>query len=128
MKRSVSNLLSLTVVTGIVLGVSLLLIAMVGGSSIPSSISSFLRGGIVGSTYSIGEVLVRATPPLMLAALGVSVGFRTGFINIGAEGQIYLGAIAITWLGGMTFPSLPPVLMIFFLPCWLGFWLEDCGP
>ncbi|WP_319756773.1 ABC transporter permease [uncultured Sphaerochaeta sp.] len=108
MKRSVSNVLSLTVVTGIVLGVSLLLIAMVG-SSIPSSLSSFIRG-IVGSTYSIGEVLVRATP-LMLAALGVSVGFRTGFINIGAEGQIYLGAIAITWLG-MTFPSLPPVLMI----------------
>lgn len=64
MKRSVSNLLSLTVVTGIVLGVSLLLIAMVG-SSIPSSISSFLRG-IVGSTYSIGEVLVRATPLCLL--------------------------------------------------------------
>ncbi|MGH0051817.1 MAG: ABC transporter permease [Sphaerochaetaceae bacterium] len=108
MKRSVSHALSLGGVAFIVVGISLLLIAMVG-SSIPSSLSSFVLG-IIGSSYAIGEVLVRATP-LMLAALGVSIGFRTGYINIGAEGQIYLGAIAITWLG-MTFPFLPPILMI----------------
>ncbi len=110
MNRSTRNAISLVAVGVFVLVVSLLLIAMVG-SSIPKALSSFLRG-IVGSTYSIGEVLVRATP-LILAALGVSVGFRTGFLNIGAEGQIYLGAIAVTWLG-MTFPNLPPVLMITF--------------
>ncbi len=108
MKQRKVSLISGSAVFLIVLTVSLILIAMVG-SSIPEALSSFFMG-IIGSTYSIGEVLVRATP-LMFAALGVSVGFRTGFLNIGAEGQIYLGAIAITALG-MWFPSIPSPLMI----------------
>ncbi|MEA5105845.1 MAG: ABC transporter permease [Sphaerochaeta associata] len=107
MKRTI---LSFAVMIIVILLVSFLLIAMVG-SDIPISLASFFRG-IGGSTYAMAEVLVRATP-LMLAALGVSVGFRTGFLNIGAEGQLYLGAISITWLG-MTFPSLPAPLMLLF--------------
>ncbi len=87
------------------------------GSDISTSLVSFLKG-IGGSSYAVAEVLVRATP-LMLAALGVSGGFRTGFLNIGAEGQIYLGAIAITWLG-MTFPGLPAPIMVL-LSLVLGF-------
>ncbi|MFA6905792.1 MAG: ABC transporter permease [Sphaerochaeta sp.] len=105
MKRTI---LSFAVMIIVILLVSFLLIAMVG-SDIPTSLASFFRG-IGGSTYAMAEVLVRATP-LMLAALGVSVGFRTGFLNIGAEGQLYLGAISITWLG-MTFPTLPAPLML----------------
>ncbi len=105
MKRTI---LSFTVMIIVILLVSFLFIAMVG-SDIPTSLASFFRG-IGGSTYAMAEVLVRATP-LMLAALGVSVGFRTGFLNIGAEGQLYLGAISITWLG-MTFPTLPAPLML----------------
>ena len=105
MKRTI---LSFAVMIIVILLVSFLFIAMVG-SDIPTSLASFFRG-IGGSTYAMAEVLVRATP-LMLAALGVSVGFRTGFLNIGAEGQLYLGAISITWLG-MTFPSLPAPLML----------------
>jgi len=107
MKRTI---LSFAVMIIVILLVSFLLIAMVG-SDIPTSLASFFRG-IGGSTYAMAEVLVRATP-LMLAALGVSVGFRTGFLNIGAEGQLYLGAISITWLG-MTFPTLPAPLMLGF--------------
>ena len=95
-------------VTVITLAVSLVLIIMVG-SSIEASLVSFFRG-IFGSSYAFSEVLVRATP-LIFASLGVSIGFRTGFLNIGAEGQIYLGAIAITYVG-MTFPSLPSYVMI----------------
>ena len=105
MKRTI---LSFAVMIIVILLVSFLLIAMVG-SDIPTSLASFFRG-IGGSTCAMAEVLVRATP-LMLAALGVSVGFRTGFLNIGAEGQLYLGAISITWLG-MTFPTLPAPLML----------------
>jgi ABC-type uncharacterized transport system permease subunit len=105
MKRTI---LSFAVMIIVILLVSFLLIAMVG-SDIQTSLASFFRG-IGGSTYAMAEVLVRATP-LMLAALGVSVGFRTGFLNIGAEGQLYLGAISITWLG-MTFPTLPAPLML----------------
>lgn len=113
MRRTV---LSFVVTILIILSVSFLLIALVG-SDIRTSLVSFLKG-IGGSSYAVAEVLVRATP-LMLAALGVSVGFRTGFLNIGAEGQIYLGAIAITWLG-MTFPSLPAPIMVL-LSLVLGF-------
>lgn len=113
MRRTV---LSFVVTILIILSVSFLLIALVG-SDIRTSLVSFLKG-IGGSPYAVAEVLVRATP-LMLAALGVSVGFRTGFLNIGAEGQIYLGAIAITWLG-MTFPSLPAPIMVL-LSLVLGF-------
>ncbi len=51
--------------------------------------------GAFGSIHSFSEVLVKATP-LMLAGLGVLVAFRVGFWNIGAEGQLYMGAFAAT--------------------------------
>jgi ABC-type uncharacterized transport system permease subunit len=43
--------------------------------------------------YGFGEWLLKATP-LMLCALGLAVGFRANVWNIGAEGQLTLGAIA----------------------------------
>jgi simple sugar transport system permease protein len=51
--------------------------------------------GAFGTTHGFSEVLVKATP-LMLAGLGVMVAFRVGFWNIGAEGQLYMGAFAAT--------------------------------
>jgi ABC-type uncharacterized transport system permease subunit len=61
--------------------------------------------GIFGSTYSFSEVLVRATP-LILAGLGVAVAFQARFFNIGAEGQLYMGAVAATW-AGLYLPVMP---------------------
>ena len=43
--------------------------------------------------YGIGEVLLK-TGPLLLIAQGLAIGFRAGVWNIGAEGQLLLGAIA----------------------------------
>ena len=43
--------------------------------------------------YGIGEVLLKAGP-LLLIAQGLAIGFRAGVWNIGAEGQLLLGAIA----------------------------------
>jgi general nucleoside transport system permease protein len=74
------------------------------GSDVPKAFAGFLRGAF-GSVYGISEVLVRATP-LMLAGLGVSIGFSSGFFNIGAEGQIYIGATAAT-IVGLLLPGLP---------------------
>lgn len=65
---------------------------------------------VVGSKFGITETLARATP-LILTGLAVAVAFRARFWNIGAEGQFYFGALAVTWLGTGLF-SLPPVLMI----------------
>ena len=53
------------------------------------------------------ESLTFATP-LILAALGIAIGFRAGLFNIGAQGQIILGGIMAAFLG-FAF-DLPPVL------------------
>lgn len=47
----------------------------------------------ISSGYRIGELLVKATP-LLLVALGLAVCFRSNVWNIGAEGQFVIGAIA----------------------------------
>ncbi len=47
----------------------------------------------LGSLYGLSETLVKTTP-LIFAGLGVSLAFRMQIWNIGAEGQIYMGAMA----------------------------------
>ena len=47
----------------------------------------------VSSGYRIGELMVKATP-LLLIALGLAVCFRSNVWNIGAEGQFIIGAVA----------------------------------
>ena len=44
------------------------------------------------------ESLVQSTP-YILAGLAVALGFRVGLFNIGAEGQIFVGALAAVWAG-----------------------------
>ena len=65
--------------------------------------------GAFGSVYSLSETLVKATP-LLLAGLAVGLAFRAGFWNIGAEGQLYIGAMAGTW-AALTYPGLPAPLL-----------------
>jgi ABC-type uncharacterized transport system permease subunit len=81
----------------------------VAGADLSRAAAGFLRGAL-GSGYGISEVLVRATP-LLIAGLGVSIGFQTGFFNIGAEGQIYVGATAATAFA-LAFPGLPAALLL----------------
>lgn len=52
----------------------------------------------VQDLYGLTELLLKATP-LMLCALGLSIGFRANIWNIGAEGQFIAGAIAATGVG-----------------------------
>ena len=46
----------------------------------------------VSTRYGMAELLVKATP-LVLIGVGLAIGFRAGVWNIGAEGQLTLGAI-----------------------------------
>ncbi len=46
--------------------------------------------------------------PLILAGLGLGIGFRAGLFNIGAQGQIILGAVGAGWVAFHL--DLPPVL------------------
>ena len=64
-----------------------------------------------GTKNGIAETLVRATP-LMLAALGIVISFRAAVWNIGAEGQIYFGALGAT-LAALFIPGLPAPLHVF---------------
>jgi len=47
----------------------------------------------VSDLYDVSELLLKATP-LMLCAIGLAVGFRANVWNIGAEGQLIVGAVA----------------------------------
>ncbi len=54
--------------------------------------------GAFGSTFAISETLSRAIP-LTLTGLAAAIAFRARFYNIGAEGQLYCGALAATLVG-----------------------------
>ncbi|MCX6071155.1 MAG: ABC transporter permease [Chloroflexi bacterium] len=63
-----------------------------------------------GSAYGFSELLVRMTP-LLLTAVAVALPSRLGLINVGGEGQLYMGAWLATW-GAITFVSLPQAAFI----------------
>src|SRR5690349_15941155 len=58
-----------------------------------------LEGGF-GSRLALTETLTRATP-LILTGLAAAVAFRARLWNIGAEGQLYAGALAAVAVGGL---------------------------
>jgi simple sugar transport system permease protein len=63
-------------------------------------------------SFSFSDTLVKATP-LILAGLGVTVAFRMKLWNIGAEGQLYMGAWAASGVAlKLLSPETPAVLMI----------------
>ena len=66
--------------------------------------------GALGSRFAITESLTRAIP-LIFTGLAAAVAFRAKFWNIGAEGQLYMGALAATLFGTGMF-TLPMFVMI----------------
>jgi ABC-type uncharacterized transport system permease subunit len=59
----------------------------------------------LANAYGFSELLVRMTP-LLLTAVAVAIPSRLGLINVGGEGQLYMGAWAAT-AGALLFPVLP---------------------
>jgi simple sugar transport system permease protein len=53
---------------------------------------------LLSAIRPIGDSLVFSVP-YMLAGLGVAVGFQCNMFNIGAEGQLYIGALASAYVG-----------------------------
>ncbi len=84
-------------------------IILAWGSS-PMAAYTALFSGAFGSISGIATTLQRLTP-LVFTGLAVAYGYRGGFFNIGAEGQLYMGAIAAVWFA-ITFPNLPSWLLI----------------
>src|SRR6185369_15594878 len=75
------------------------------GAPVGRTYALIFEGGF-GSRFAWSETLTRATP-LILTGLSAAVAFRAHFYNIGAEGQLYGGALAAVAVGGLAgSPSL----------------------
>jgi general nucleoside transport system permease protein len=92
--------------------VSLLVLA--AGAS-PFSVFYLVARGAAGTQFAALETLTRATP-LIFTGLAVAVAFRAKLWNIGAEAQLYIGAVVTVVLGtgALSLPSfvLIPVIML----------------
>lgn len=76
----------------------------------PLEAYSLLISGALGSKFALSETLTRATP-LIFTGLAAALAFRAKLWNIGAEGQLYIGACMATWLGtGLV--DFPPLVMV----------------
>jgi ABC-type uncharacterized transport system permease subunit len=71
---------------------------------------SALFTGSYGSLGSISDTLVRVSP-LIFASISVAIAFRGGLFNIGAAGQMAVGAMAADMVG-LTFTSWPSWILI----------------
>lgn len=92
----VNTILCPVISVALALLVGSILIILAGAS--PATAYAALFRGAFGTVYNFTEVLVKASP-LWLAAMAVVLSFRTGMFNCGAEGQIFMGALAATGVG-----------------------------
>ncbi len=101
----------LAVVTAMLVGAIIIFIA--GGNPLAAYLGLF--EGAFGSIRAITETTVWATP-YIFAGLAVSVAFKGGLFNIGAEGQLAFGAVAAAWVGyalpGLLGFDLPAIVHI----------------
>jgi len=69
--------------------------------------------GAFGSLYGLSETTVKAIP-LMICGVGLAIAFKALVWNIGAEGQLLIGAICATWVALYALPEAPAVVL---MPC-----------
>lgn len=70
---------------------------ILGAGANPLTAYSALLDGALGSPDRVATTVGRATP-FMIGALAVALGFKAGLFNIGAEGQLLLGALTAAWV------------------------------
>ena len=93
------------------LAVAAMLVAW-AGAPVGRTYLLVFEGGF-GSRFAWSETLTRATP-LILTGLAAAIAFRAHRDNLGAEGQLYAGALAAVAVGGLhggTGIGLPPVVL-----------------
>lgn len=84
------------------------LIALAGIN--PWEAISYLIKGSFGNRYGFGETLTRFVP-LLFSSLSFAVAHKSGFFNVGAEGQLLVGAVGAVLVGAYI-EGLHPVLHI----------------
>ena len=82
---------------------------MLAGAPVAQAYLEMYRG-VFGSVFAMSEMLTRATP-LIFTGLAAALAFRARLWNIGAEGQLYLGAMAAVAIGAGAIDAPAIVLM-----------------
>ena len=101
-KRHRASPLALGIASVAAIGFTLLvgtLLVRWAGAPVGRTYALLLQGGF-GSVFAWSETLTRAVP-LILTGLAAAVAFRARLFNIGAEGQLYAGALAAVAVGGL---------------------------
>jgi simple sugar transport system permease protein len=70
----------------------------------------YLIKGSFGNRYGFGETLTRFVP-LLFSSLSFAVAHKSGFFNVGAEGQLLVGAVGAVLVGAYI-EGLPPLLHV----------------
>lgn len=86
-----------------------MLLVLVAGANPIAAYRALLRGALA-DVFGFATTLVKTTP-LLFAGLGVAIALRAGLINLGAEGQIYMGGLAAAAVG-LYVPALPALLHV----------------
>jgi simple sugar transport system permease protein len=89
------------------LGLGVVLLGLSGFDPLAAYVA--LYQGAFGDRYGLTSTLAEATP-LILTGLTFAIGMRCGLFNIGAQGQVLLGAIAAV---AASLLPLPPALHLF---------------
>ncbi len=76
----------------------------------PFEFFSKLIAGAVGTKYKLTET-VKVAVPLVILSLGTLIAFKMKFWNIGAEGQLCMGAFAASFFA-LNLPDLPAYLLL----------------
>lgn len=96
----------LAVLTAVIIGSILIVLAGLD----PIKAYGGLLQGAFGTDAGLVRSLTKMTP-LILSGLAVAFAFKGGLFNIGAQGQLVIGALLSAWIG-FAVPGLPPVLHI----------------
>ncbi len=85
------------------------ILILLSGVNPVTAFAAMLHGAF-GSVRSVGDTLTKATP-LLLAATGLMVSYRTGLVSVGSEGQLIIGGLCAT-IAGVYLPFLPGPALI----------------
>ena len=88
---------------------SAIALAALAGAN-PFAVLGLILKGAAGSKFALLETLNRATP-LIFTGLAVAVAFRARLWNIGAEAQLYAGALITVLLGTGAVAAPAPLLL-----------------
>ncbi len=108
--RNKAILIRVIAVLGALLTGALIILAL--GHN-PIAVYKDMIVGSVGSNTALLET-IRIAIPLLVTSLGISLAFKMRFWNIGAEGQILVGAMAASYFALFQYQAIPrvPLLLI----------------